>query len=74
LNDVLAFQLAVIGIVIFYFGIITAPIALFVAIRHWKTPGSLVHGASKWRFIAAILLASLQIIGWAVGIGYLLTR
>lgn len=42
---------------------ITAPMALFVAIRYWNTPRSLVH-RTRIRFVAAIILALMQIAGW----------
>jgi hypothetical protein len=74
LNDVLAFQLSIFGLVIFYFSLIAAPISIYFAIKHWKTPGSLVQGTSKWRFVTAIILSSLQLLAWIVGIGYFLTR
>ncbi len=48
-----------------YFTFITAPIALFVAIKYWKAPLSLVR-RTKARMIAATILASLQIVGWAI--------
>ncbi len=41
----------------------TAPAALFMAIRYWKTPTSMVP-RTKARFIVAIALSSLQILGW----------
>jgi hypothetical protein len=45
--------------------IITAPMALYVAIRYWNSPSSVVP-RSRWRFVVAILLALLQIGFWAV--------
>jgi hypothetical protein len=56
--DALALTLAVLPF------LITAPVALFIAVRYWNKPGSLVqpgHG----RFLLAILLALLQLAGWA---------
>ena len=50
--------------------LITAPMALFLAIRYWNAPRSLIH-RTKVRFIFAILFSSLQIVGWGIGI-YLL--
>jgi hypothetical protein len=32
-------------------------------IRHWKTPGSIVH-RTKIRFILALIFASLALLGW----------
>lgn len=61
--DSIALALALLPILIFYFTIITAPMALFVAIRYWKAPQSLVH-RNRVRFILAILIATLQLAGW----------
>ena len=66
LYDSIALALAVYPVVVIfgiYFTFITAPMSLFVAIRHWNAPRSLVR-RTKFRYVAAILLASLQIIGW----------
>ena len=63
LYDSIALALAIFPLIIFYFTIITAPMTLYVAIRHWNAPPSLLR-RSKIRFIIAILLALLQIGGW----------
>jgi hypothetical protein len=65
LYDSIALSLAIYPILIFYFTIITAPMALFVAIRYWKSPPSLVS-RSKARFVVAIIFALLQIAGWGI--------
>jgi hypothetical protein len=65
LYDSIALSLAIYPILIFYFTIITAPMALFVAIRYWTSPPSLVH-RSKIRFVVAIIFALLQIAGWGI--------
>ena len=36
---------------------------LYVAIRYWNAPRSLIH-RTKARYVLAIALAGLQIIGW----------
>lgn len=41
---------------VFYFWIFSAPAAVFIALRYWRAPASLVHRA-KWRFMLAILIA-----------------
>jgi hypothetical protein len=61
----IALSLAFYPILIFYFTIITAPMALFVAIRYWKSPPSLVN-RSKTSFVIAIIFALLQIAGWGI--------
>jgi len=71
--DSIALSLAVLPMLIFYFTIITAPMALFVAIRYWNAPASLV-GQNRLRSIAAILLALLQIGGWITLIFFLSHR
>ena len=72
LYDGIALSLAILPLLIFYFTIITAPIALFVAIRYWNAPRSIVR-RTRIRLIAAIILATLQIVGWGVGIYFLTT-
>src|SRR5439155_20845122 len=67
LYDSIALSLAVYPMLIFYFTIITAPMTLYVAIRHWNSPRSLIH-RTKARYVMAVALAVLQIIGWVAGI------
>ena len=63
--DNIALALAVLPFFVFYFTLITAPMALFVAIRYWKSPASLT-GQSRTRFVIAILVALLQLAGWTI--------
>lgn len=64
LYDNISLSLAVYPVIIFFlFTFITAPIALYISIRHWKTPGSILRG-SKFRFSLAIFLSLAQIGGW----------
>ncbi len=65
LYDSIALSLAVYPLLIFYFTLITAPAALFVALRYWNAPRSIVH-RTKVRYVTAIILASLQIAGWGL--------
>jgi hypothetical protein len=65
LYDGIALSLAIYPMLIFYFTLVTAPIALFVAIRYWNAPRSLVR-RTKIRYITAIILASMQIAGWGL--------
>jgi len=46
-------------------GLGTAPAAIFVAIRYWNAPQSIV-GRSRIRFVIAILIALLEIAGWII--------
>lgn len=69
--DVLAFNLALLGLLIFYLSMLIAPVTLYVSLRHWNTPLS-VLSASRWRFVAAIALATLQLAGWGVALAVML--
>ena len=57
LYDGIALGVATLPLLIFYFTIITAPIALYLAIRYWNAPRSIVH-RTKIRLVLAILLAT----------------
>jgi hypothetical protein len=63
LYDDIALGLALIPLLLFYFTIITAPIALYLSFRHWKSPSSILP-RTKIRFIFAILIAVLELAGW----------
>jgi len=65
LYDSIAMSLAIFPLLIFYFTLITAPVALFIVIRYWNAPRSIVR-RTKIRYIVAIILASTQIAGWAL--------
>jgi len=66
--------LPVLTIIFWFLTIVTAPIALFIAIRHWKSPSSIVPRYTKTRFVIAIILSLLQIGGWTAWIVYLFNR
>jgi hypothetical protein len=70
LYDGIALSLAILPMLFFYFTLLTAPMALFVALRYWNAPRSIVH-RTRVRFIFAILLATLQILGWATAAYFL---
>jgi hypothetical protein len=63
LYERLAFYLAIIPMLFIFPTIVTSPLTLFITIRYWKSPGSLVQ-SGRIRFIVAAILASLQVIGW----------
>jgi len=63
LYDSVALHLAVLPVLIWFTTIITAPVAVFLAIRHWKTPSSIIR-RTKIRLILAMLIAGGQIVGW----------
>lgn len=73
LYDSIALSLAILPLLIFYFTIITAPMTLYVAIRYWKAPQSILR-RTKIRFIIAIFIALLEIGGWAALFIYFSTR
>lgn len=73
LYDSIALALAIFPMLLFYFTIITAPMAMYVAIRYWKAPSSILH-RTKTRFLAAIAISALQIGGWATLIIMLATH
>jgi hypothetical protein len=45
--------------------LITAPLAIFIALRYWKTPLSILP-RTKLRYILAMTLSCLQIVGWVI--------
>jgi hypothetical protein len=63
LYDSIALALAIIPIFFVFPTIITAPAAIFVALRYWKRQPTIIP-RSRWRYIVAIILALLQIVGW----------
>jgi hypothetical protein len=63
LYDEIALTLAIIPVIFIWPTVITAPMSLFIAIRHWRSPLSIIP-RTKIRFILAILLSGLQITGW----------
>ena len=61
--DRFALSLAILPVLTIYLPLLTAPAAIGISLRHWRTPGSLVsHG--RWRFIVALVLATLELGGW----------
>jgi len=62
LYDDIAMALAVVPILFYCVIPVTAPIALYVSIKNWNRPTSIVP-RGKGRFIAAMVIASLQILG-----------
>jgi hypothetical protein len=73
LYDSIALALAIYPLLIFYFTVITAPMALYIALRRWNAPRSIIH-RTKIRLVLAIILASAQIAGWGLGLYFLIAR
>ena len=67
LYDSLALTLALLPLLVWPFTLITAPAALFVAIRYWRAPGSVVQ-RTKIRLILAMFFALAQMAGWGIGL------
>ena len=63
--DQIALMVAVLPIFMVWITIVSAPIAVFLTIRYWNAPTSILP-RSKIRFVLAIILALLQIIGWVM--------
>ena len=71
LYDSVALAIAVFPLLIFWFmTFLSAPVALYVAIRYWNAPLSIVR-RTKLRFIVAILLSLAQLVSWALLVAYL---
>jgi hypothetical protein len=66
LYDSLALGIAAYPIILVWPTIIGAPIALYIAIRYWNAPSSVVP-RTKWRAVLAIIIALTEIAVW-VGI------
>jgi uncharacterized RDD family membrane protein YckC len=64
-HDSIALSLAVLPMITIYLTLITAPAALYISIRHWNSPRSIVP-RTRIRFVIAIVLALLQIMGWVL--------
>jgi len=73
LYDGVALRVALFPMITVWFTILTAPIAIYLSIRHWNSPMSVIR-RSKVRFILAIVVSGLQILAWTAGIVYLVSR
>jgi hypothetical protein len=69
----LLFLVTIIFSIMVFFTVLTAPAALYLAIRHWNSPMSIVR-RTKVRFILAIALSSMQILAVTIGIVYLISK
>ena len=61
--DSVALLVATVPILIIWFTIFTAPLAIYLTVRHWKSPSSIIP-RTKIRFILAFMIAGVQIAGW----------
>lgn len=60
----IALALAVVPLVIYPFTLLTAPMALVLAILGWNKPGSLVRGSPRPRLVIAGVIALVEIGAW----------
>ncbi len=72
LYDSVALRLSLFPLILPWFTLLTAPIALYLAISRWNAPTSVV-GRGKGRLKVAIVLSGLQILAWAGGIAYVVS-
>lgn len=63
--DSLALALALLPLIFWPFTLFTAPYSIYIAIRYWKTPMSILPRL-PWRSVLAILISSLQLGGWGL--------
>lgn len=64
LHDDIALALALIPILLWPFTLVTAPLALFYAVRHWNAPKNSMLPRSRVRLYIACLFALVQCAGW----------
>jgi len=63
LYDNIALAVAILPLLIYFFTIVTAPIAFYMSVKYWKKPTSIIP-RTKWRLVAAMIISGLQIAGW----------
>ena len=69
--DSIALSLAVFGLLFYVLAIFLAPAAIYMSIKHWNSPGSLL-GTSRIRFVFAILIAGATLLLWIGVFGVLI--
>lgn len=67
LYDNLALDISILSMLFWFLSFITAPIVLYLVIRHWKSPSSIIP-RTRIRFVAAFLIAGLQLTAWSWGL------
>src|ERR1051325_9913117 len=74
-HDSVALMVAILGFVppIIYLSFISAPVVIFLAIRHWKSPLGLTQ-RSRSKLVVAAMIAGLQIAAWAALIIVLVSK
>jgi hypothetical protein len=71
-QDSIALTLAIAPMLFFYITLVTAPATLYIVVRHWNDPLSIVR-RTKVRFVIAAVVALLQIVGWILIILFLIS-
>ena len=61
--DSIALMVAATSLLVYWFTIFTAPLVIYLTVRHWNSPSSIIP-RTKIRFVLAFIIASLQIVGW----------
>jgi len=69
--DEIALALAAIPMLFFWITLFTAPAAIYVAVRYSRRRLSILP-RRRWRFLLAIALAGLQLMGWILAVSYFL--
>ena len=61
--DTIALLVATASILFYWFTIFTAPFVIYLTVRHWNSPSSIIP-RTKIRFVLAFIIASLQLVIW----------
>jgi hypothetical protein len=61
--DTIALMVAAVPILLYFITLFTAPLAIYLTVRHWNTPSGIIP-RTRIRFILAFLIAGLQIAAW----------
>ncbi len=73
LYDSLALVIAIAPVIFWPFTIISGPASLYVALRYWRRPLSLIR-RNRWRMVLAIVIGLAQTGGWIWLIAYTTLR
>lgn len=74
LYDRIALTTASVPMIFWPLTLFSAPATVYLTIRHWKAPLSLVGSGVRWRFVVACLIALIQIACWIAFIAFLIKR
>jgi hypothetical protein len=61
--DTIALMVATVPLLFYFITLFTAPLAIYLTVRHWKSPLGIIP-RTRMRFVVAFILAGLQIAGW----------